>query len=90
MSKGLGSQASCNLRPDLLQQHLRVRVLPDGRMTRQDAATYLGLRPKTLANWKLQGKGPPPIIVGRRCFYMRDDLDEFVAAGKSTPRTNGS
>ena len=60
---------------------VRVRVLPDGRMTRRDAARYLGLKAKTLAMWAMAGKGPPVIRVGGRCFYCRSDLDEFVAKG---------
>ena len=57
---------------------MRVRVLPDGRMTRRDAAKYLGLKPKTIAMWKLRGQGPRSIKVGGRCFYRRDDLDAFI------------
>lgn len=60
---------------------VRVRVLPDGRMTRRDAAKYLGLKEKTLAMWFVAGKGPPVVRVGGRCFYRQSDLDEFVAEG---------
>ena len=56
----------------------RVRVLPDGRMTREDAARYLGLKPKTLAMWELNGKGPKSVKVGGRRFYFKDVLDAFV------------
>ncbi len=55
-----------------------VRVLPDGRMTREDAAAYLGLKPKTLAMWAMEGKGPQICRVGGRCFYFKDDLDAFI------------
>lgn len=57
---------------------VRVRVLPDGRMTRQDAARYLGHTSKTLAMWQLQGKGPKSVLVGGKRFYFRDDLDAFI------------
>ena len=57
---------------------VRVRVLPDGRMTREDAARYLGHAAKTLAMWQLQGKGPRSVLVGGRRFYFKDDLDRFV------------
>ena len=57
---------------------LTVRLLPDGRMTRRDAAKYLGLREKTLAMWKMEGKGPACFRVGGRAFYFKDDLDVFV------------
>ena len=34
-------------------EQVRVRVLPDGRMSRKDAATYLGRAEKTLAMWEM-------------------------------------
>jgi hypothetical protein len=63
-------------------EQVRVRVLPDGRMTRKDAARYLGHRPKTLAMWALSGKGPRSVRVGGRVFYFRSDLDAFVLGGE--------
>ena len=60
---------------------VRVRILPDGRMSREDAARYLGLKPKTLSMWALQGKGPKPVRVGGRVFYYREELDRFIAEG---------
>ena len=57
---------------------VRVRVLPDGRMTRDDAARYLGHQPKTLARWQLEGKGPKSVLVGGRRFYFKKDLDGFI------------
>ena len=56
----------------------KVRVLPDGRMTRQNAARYLGRKPKTLAMWAVQGKGPRMTKVMGRCFYYKAVLDAFV------------
>lgn len=57
---------------------VRVRVLPDGRLTREDAAAYLGMKPKTLAMWFIEGKGPPSVKVGGRRFYYKDALDAFI------------
>ncbi len=57
---------------------VRVRVLPDGRMDRQNAALYIGMKPKTLAMWELEGKGPPSIKVGGKRFYFKADLDRFI------------
>jgi Helix-turn-helix domain len=59
-------------------EQVRVRILPDGRMARDDAARYLGHKPKTLAMWKLQGRGPRAHKVGGRVFYYRADLDAFI------------
>ena len=55
-----------------------VRVLPDGRLSRVDAAKYLGRTPKTLAMWKWQGVGPRWVIIGGRVFYYRRDLDDYI------------
>ncbi len=57
---------------------VRVRILPDGRMTRKDAAAYPGRKPKTLAMWELEGKGPKSVKVGGRRFYFKDVLDAYI------------
>lgn len=60
-------------------ERVRVRVLPDGRISRKDAATILGRTSKTLAMWKGRGWGPRPIIVGGRVFH---DLSECLAMAR--------
>jgi hypothetical protein len=57
---------------------VHVRVLPDGRMDRANAAAYLGYAPKTLAIWLGQGKGPRYVKALGRVFYYKDDLDAFL------------
>ena len=57
---------------------IRVRILPDGRMDRKNAARYLGRKPKTLAMWTMQGRGPPAHKAGGRVFYFKRELDEFL------------
>lgn len=64
-------------------ERVRVRVLPDGRMTRADAARYLGVTPKTLAMWQLQGKGPRSVRVGGLRFYYVADCDAFIRRGEA-------
>jgi hypothetical protein len=59
-------------------ERVRVRVLPDGRMSRRDASNYLGVAEKTLAMWALAGKGPSSLKVGGRRFYFQDTLDAFI------------
>ena len=56
-------------------QTVHIRMLPNGRMDRKNAAKYLGRKPKTLAMWALAGKGPPVHKHMGRCFYYRDELD---------------
>ena len=57
---------------------IRVRVLPDGRMDRENAAKYLGRKSKTLAMWAMERKGPKVYKSGGRCFYFKDELDAFL------------
>ena len=59
-------------------EQVRVKILPDGRMSRKDAAKYLGRAGKTLAMWELEGKGPPSVLVGGRRFYFKAVLDAFI------------
>jgi hypothetical protein len=80
-SRGLTTRQFADLGDGAVEQ-VRVRMLPDGRMTRENAARYLGHRPKTLAQWQLQGKGPPSVKVGGRVFYFRSDLDAFIRGGE--------
>lgn len=60
-------------------ERVRVRVLPDGRLSRRSAALYLGCSSRTLEGWNYAGKGPPPHTVGGRVFYYLRDLDAFIA-----------
>lgn len=57
---------------------VRVRVLPDGRVDRPNAARFLGKAEQTLRNWTCNGKGPPSFLVGGRRYYRLDDLKRFA------------
>ena len=57
---------------------VRVRVLPDGRIDRRNAAKYVGRTPKTLAMWQMEGRGPKSVLVGGRRYYYQDVLDAFI------------
>lgn len=58
----------------------RITVLPDGRVSRENAAKFLGYKAKTLAEWQRLGRGPRSIRVGGRRFYMLSDLQAFAGA----------
>lgn len=62
-------------------QPKRVMVLPDGRLDRKNAATFLGREPKTLADWHSKGVGPMARKVGGRVFYRLADLEAFRDTG---------
>lgn len=59
----------------------QVTLLPDGRMSRRDAASYLGMAEKTLAMWASERRGPASVKVGGRCHYFKEDLDAFIRGG---------
>ncbi|EPI5015716.1 helix-turn-helix domain-containing protein [Klebsiella oxytoca] len=55
------------------------------RLTRAEAAAYLGVNAQTLANWAHTGKvGIPHHKVGRKVIYMKSDLDSYLAANRRT------
>jgi len=62
-------------------QMTTIRVLPDGRVSRADAATFLGRSKKTLADWYSKGIGPKARKVGGRQFYYLRDLEAYRDTG---------
>lgn len=62
-------------------EDVKVRVLPDGRVARDEAAKYLGKSPKTLAEYSRLGVGPIPRKTGGRVFYRLQDLEAYVETG---------
>ncbi|MCC6789098.1 MAG: helix-turn-helix domain-containing protein [Hyphomonadaceae bacterium] len=52
----------------------------------RQAASFLGVAPKTLANWRSQGKGPKFCRLGRAIGYRQEDLDVFVADALTDPK----
>ena len=49
-------------------------------LSAQEAALHLGLKPGTLAHWRMKGKGPPYMEFGGRIKYRLDQLDEWAQA----------
>lgn len=60
-------------------EHVKVRLLPDNRISRADAGKVLGRAPKTMAIWAAKGWGPRPIMVGGRVFH---DYPECLAMAR--------
>ncbi len=51
----------------------------------KQAAVFLGLRPGTLAVWRMEGRGPGYVKLGKRVVYRRDALERFQAAHTIDP-----
>ena len=48
------------------------------------AARYLGIKPKTLQEWRAAGEGPPAHRLGKRAIrYSRAELEAFARRGRS-------
>ncbi|EAA3603590.1 helix-turn-helix domain-containing protein [Salmonella enterica subsp. enterica] len=52
------------------------------KLTRPEAAEYLGVAPRTLANWHSSGRVRIPFYkIGRKkVIYMKSDLDSYLAS----------
>lgn len=60
------------------------------RLTRAEAAVYLGVNSQTLANWACTGKVQiPHHKVGRKVIYIKSDLDGYLASTRRTQTVQG-
>ncbi len=51
-------------------------------LSRKEAATYLGVNERTLANWQCAKRyNLPTIKIGRLVKYRQSDLEAFIQAG---------
>jgi hypothetical protein len=67
--------------------HVRVRVLPGGRVDGANAAKFLNRAEKTLANWRTYGRGPAYHQIEGRVFYYLTDLQRIVSTSVRTDPT---
>ncbi len=55
-------------------------ITPETRLTRKQAANYIGVTTGTLAVWATTGRYDLPFYkIGRLVYYSRNDLDTFLA-----------
>jgi Helix-turn-helix domain len=59
---------------------------PSPLLTTYDAARFLGVSPRTLANWRTRELGPPFVrISGRSVKYRPQDLQRWARGFVNTP-----
>jgi hypothetical protein len=58
---------------------------PGSLMTKQQAASYLGLSVETLDNWRYTGVGPAYVKFPKAVMYRRGDLDTYVTVQTVQP-----
>ena len=49
-----------------------------GLLTRQEAASYLGISVSALAHWSCHGRGPQKMLIGRSTYYKIADLEGWI------------
>lgn len=60
-----------------------INVLPSGLVSRNDAAKFLGLKPKTLACWNSSGRHDRYFkkkMIGGRVYYDFETVKSFIDA----------
>jgi len=55
-------------------------------LNERQATKVLGVAVQTLRNWRCLRVGPPYVKIGRRVFYLMDDLKHYVNAHRIIPR----
>ena len=50
-----------------------------------EAGKYIRKPPATLQWWRHVKRGPIYVKIGRRIFYRKSDLDDFIAENVRTP-----
>jgi predicted DNA-binding transcriptional regulator AlpA len=49
-------------------------------ISRADLATALQMSPETLCRWGTQRVGPAPTRIGRKVYYRRDSVEQWLRA----------
>ena len=49
-------------------------------LTPEQTASYLGTAPQTLANWRVVGRGPKYVRVGKLIRYRLADIDNWLTS----------
>ena len=63
---------------------MNVIIFNDGRISRKEAAKYIGVKPQTLSAWNTRGEHDEyfqKIVVANRIFYDFDKVKKFVELG---------
>ncbi len=51
-------------------------------LTQQRLSDLIGVAPRTLERWRVQGCGPAFVKAGRKPLYIPDDVDEWLIASR--------
>lgn len=62
-----------------LQQTPTIPTQPNALLDTEQAAEYLRVQVQTLANWRMIGRGPAFVRVGRLIRYRLSTIDAWLA-----------
>ena len=54
-------------------------MIPENVITQNEAAERLGVSRVALWKWRKAGKGPAPVMIGKRPHYDAMDVEAFAA-----------
>ena len=52
-------------------------------MNEKEVASFLGLKPQTLAIWRMRKEKIPFVRMGRRIAYRREDVEKWLEAQRA-------
>jgi hypothetical protein len=65
----------------IMEERQSIRMTADGRITKRDAAAYLGVTESCLTERHRKGLRPKSVKVCGRRFYFKSELDALIAEG---------
>jgi predicted DNA-binding transcriptional regulator AlpA len=61
-------------------------IEPQELITEVKAAKLLGVKPRTLTNWRAEKVGPAFIKVGRSVYYTNADITAWLTSQRRCPK----
>ncbi len=58
-------------------------------LSTQEVAEAIGIAPETVRFWRHTGRGPTVVRVGRYVRYRPEDVESWLDAQSTAPRTTG-
>lgn len=73
--------------PSIEFETVKIKMLPDGRLSAIEAAKYLGRAVSSMAIDRTNGVGCPFVKIGGKIWYWKSDLDQYIASHRRITST---
>lgn len=70
----------------MIENTVPIQVYPDGRISRAEAAKYVGVAPATLRTWNARGTNDEfftKIVIASKVYYSFEKVQAFCRLGTS-------